>query len=91
VIYYKGILEEARFYGIEGAVSILEEMIIEDEKKKKDIVSLTREDVLKAIMSTPTNSELRFQGVNLVGADLSRLDLRNINFKVRFLVTDFIY
>ena len=26
-------------------------------------------------------SELRFQGVNLAGADLSKLDLRRINFK----------
>ncbi|XP_011503767.1 PREDICTED: BTB/POZ domain-containing protein KCTD9 isoform X2 [Ceratosolen solmsi marchali] len=76
-----GILEEARFYGIEGAVSILEETIIDDEKKKRNIISLSRKDVLKALMPTTTKSELRFQGVNLVGADLSRLDLRNINFK----------
>ena len=75
-------MEEARFYGIEGAVSILEEMAKEEERKEKDTVSLTRRDVLRAIMSTPTSAELRFQGVNLVGADLSRLDLRNINFKV---------
>ena len=26
-------------------------------------------------------SELRFQGVNMAGADLSKLDLRRINFK----------
>ncbi|XP_033220597.1 BTB/POZ domain-containing protein KCTD9 isoform X2 [Belonocnema kinseyi] len=77
----KGVLEEARFYGIEGAVSILEEMAIDEEKREKGTASLTRHDVLKAIMCTPISSELRFQGVNLVGADLSRLDLRNINFK----------
>lgn len=81
--FYLGVLEEARFYGIEGAVSILEEMAKEEEKKEKDTMSLTRKDVLKAIMSTPSNSELRLQGVNLAGADLSRLDLRNINFKVK--------
>ncbi|XP_033220599.1 BTB/POZ domain-containing protein KCTD9 isoform X4 [Belonocnema kinseyi] len=75
------VLEEARFYGIEGAVSILEEMAIDEEKREKGTASLTRHDVLKAIMCTPISSELRFQGVNLVGADLSRLDLRNINFK----------
>ncbi|OXU24380.1 hypothetical protein TSAR_012361 [Trichomalopsis sarcophagae] len=81
VLNPSGVLEEARFYGIEGAVSILEEMAKEEEKKEKDTMSLTRKDVLKAIMSTPTNSELRLQGVNLAGSDLSRLDLRNINFK----------
>lgn len=43
---------------------------------------LARKDVLKAIMSTPTTSELRFQGVDFCGANLSKLDLRNINFKV---------
>ncbi|XP_051176876.1 BTB/POZ domain-containing protein KCTD9 [Leptopilina boulardi] len=76
-----GVLEEARFYGIEGAVSILEEMAAEEQKRKMETSSLTRRDVLKSIMSTPISFELRFQGVNLVGADLSRLDLRNINFK----------
>lgn len=45
--------------------------------------SLTRMDVIKLIIMTPTQSELRFQGVNLAGADLNRLDLRYINFKVK--------
>ncbi|XP_012281332.1 BTB/POZ domain-containing protein KCTD9 [Orussus abietinus] len=76
-----GVLEEARFYGIEGVVSILEDMTSEEERRGKCSASLTRRDVLKAIMSASTNSKLRFQGVNLVGADLSRLDLRHINFK----------
>ncbi|XP_043267878.1 BTB/POZ domain-containing protein KCTD9 isoform X2 [Venturia canescens] len=76
-----GVLEEARFYGIEGVIATLEEMVADNEKKGKGTVAITRRDVLKAIMSTPATSELRFQGVNLIGADLSRLDLRNINFK----------
>lgn len=84
-------MEEARFYGIEGAVSILEEMAVEEQKRKMETSSLTRRDVLKSIMSTPISSELRFQGVNLVGADLSRLDLRNINFKVNYLNIFFIH
>lgn len=77
-----GVLAEARFYGIEGAINILTEMADEEELQRSGLVSLTRKDVLKAIMSTPTTSELRFQGGNFVGADLSQLDLRNINFKV---------
>lgn len=63
-------------------------MAKEDEKKEINAVSLTRLDVLRALMATATTSELRFQGVNLVKADLSRLDLRHINFKVNiFLIS----
>ncbi|XP_017887154.1 BTB/POZ domain-containing protein KCTD9 isoform X1 [Ceratina calcarata] len=76
-----GVLAEARFYGIEGAIDILTAMAEEDELQRNGLVSLTRKDVLKAIMSTSATSKLRFQGVNFVGADLSKLDLRNINFK----------
>lgn len=57
-------------------------MIETEDLPKTGSVSLTRKDVLKAIMSTPMTSELRFQGVDFVGADLSKLDLRHINFKV---------
>ncbi|KYN38924.1 BTB/POZ domain-containing protein KCTD9 [Trachymyrmex septentrionalis] len=76
-----GVLAEACFYGIEGAIRILTTMLEKEELQKEGLVSLTRKDVLKAIMSTPTNAELRFQGVDFVRADLSKLDLRNINFK----------
>ncbi|KAK0080667.1 hypothetical protein PV325_013564 [Microctonus aethiopoides] len=76
-----GVLEEARFYGFEGIIGTLEEMVNEENKRHKGAEALNRRDILKAIMSTPATSELRFQGVNLAGADLSRLDLRNINFK----------
>ena len=43
---------------------------------------LGRRDVVDALVRTSPATELRFQGVNLLGADLSKLDLRNINFKV---------
>ncbi|CAD6227283.1 GSCOCG00006071001-RA-CDS [Cotesia congregata] len=76
-----GVLEEARFFGIDGIINSLEEMALVEKQKRKGTDALTRRDVLKAILSTPASSELRFQGVNLAGADLSRLDLRNINFK----------
>lgn len=75
-------MEEASFYGIDGAIQILTTMAEKEELQKEGLISLTRKDVLKAIMSTPTNAELRFQGVDFVRADLSKLDLRNINFKV---------
>lgn len=79
---FSGVLAEACFYGIEGAIRILTSMLEKEELQKEGLVSLTRKDVLKAIMSTPITAELRFQGVDFVRADLSKLDLRNINFKV---------
>lgn len=42
---------------------------------------LTRRDVIKALMSTVTSSQLRFQGCNLANSNLSKLDLSHINFR----------
>lgn len=78
---FVGVLEEARFFGIESLVPQLEAMI-QSAARSRDNVPLTRRDVVNALILTPLNAELRFQGVNLAGSDLSRLDLRYINFKV---------
>lgn len=79
----QGILEEAKFYGIASLIPILEAMVASEDDPAPDVNSLplTRRDVINALISTSFNSELRFQGVNLAGADLSKLDLRHINFK----------
>ena len=74
-------MEEARYYGIESIICQLE-TLVENECSSRDIVPLSRRDVIEALISTSSEKELRFQGVNLAGADLSKLDLRNINFKV---------
>ncbi|KAM7287794.1 BTB/POZ domain-containing protein KCTD9 [Ixodes scapularis] len=76
----QGVLEEAKFFGIESLVPVLEQ-IIQGERGPRDYSPLTRRDVVDALTTTSHLSELRFQGVNLSGADLSRLDLRHINFK----------
>lgn len=76
-----GILVEAKFFGIESLVQQLE-IIIASQQRSHDLLPLTRRDVINALIMTSSTSELRFQGVNLAGSDLSRLDLRNINFKV---------
>ncbi|XP_023224821.1 BTB/POZ domain-containing protein KCTD9 isoform X2 [Centruroides vittatus] len=76
----QGVLEEARFFGIESLVPSLE-AAIQDEQGPTDQTPLSRRDVINALISTPHTADLRFQGVNLAGADLSRLDLRHINFK----------
>ncbi|CAH1404340.1 unnamed protein product [Nezara viridula] len=76
----EGILEEARFFGVESVIPQLENLIA-GSQQARDNLPLSRRDVINALIMTPFNSELRFQGVNLAGSDLSRLDLRNINFK----------
>uniref|UniRef100_A0A1B6CLR5 BTB domain-containing protein n=1 Tax=Clastoptera arizonana TaxID=38151 RepID=A0A1B6CLR5_9HEMI len=76
----KGVLEEANFFGILSIVPYLEDKIKSLEMSPDD-VPLTRKDVIKILMKTSIESQLRFQGVNFKGADLSKLDLRSINFK----------
>ena len=74
----EGILEEAKYYGLQN-------LIFNNFKDTSDdqtnVPPLTRKEVIEAISTTTTTTELRFQGVNLNGADLSKLDLRHINFK----------
>lgn len=76
----EGVLEEARFFGLESLVPQLEAMIATNQRSR-DTLPLSRRDVINALVCTPVTAELRFQGVNLAGSDLSRLDLRYINFK----------
>ncbi|KAL7633278.1 UNVERIFIED_CONTAM: hypothetical protein RMT77_016383 [Armadillidium vulgare] len=77
----EGVLEEAKFYGLESVVKELESVIEESIKSKIVEEPLSRADVISALLTTKPTQELRFQAVNLKGANLSKLDLRNINFK----------
>ncbi|XP_026729748.1 BTB/POZ domain-containing protein KCTD9-like [Trichoplusia ni] len=77
----RGVMEEAVFYGIDSMIPQLNQLIEESRISCGINQALTRMDVVRSIIMTPTSSELRFQGVNLSGADLNRLDLRYINFK----------
>ena len=78
----QGVLTEARFYGLQDLVTQLEQMLDSElEQQRRRDSSLTRSQVVAALIGTTCTSELRFQGVNLVAADLSKLDLRHINFK----------
>ena len=76
-----GVLEEARFFGIESVVLMLESQLCVKETNHNQ-EPLGRRDVIDALVTTNHQEELRFQGVNLKDADLSKLDLRKINFKV---------
>ena len=77
----EGVLEEARYFGMQSLIPMLEESILKKEKEKDDDKPLNRRDIIKILASTESSSELRFQGLNLSGSDLSKLDLRCINFK----------
>ncbi|KAM9518287.1 BTB/POZ domain-containing protein KCTD9-like isoform 1-T1 [Salvelinus alpinus] len=76
-----GVLEEARFFGIEQLAEQLENLI-KSSQPADDHSPLTRKEFVRFLLATPTKSELRCQGLNFSGADLSRLDLRYINFKM---------
>lgn len=86
-----GVLEEAKFYGFYSLMPELESMILQETLLQKTVENsfgsapLTRREVVKALIQTTTETPLRFQGVNLAGADLSRLDLTNTNFKYAIL------
>ncbi|KAM9463596.1 BTB/POZ domain-containing protein KCTD9-like isoform 3-T3 [Salvelinus alpinus] len=77
----KGVLEEARFFGIEQLAEQLE-VAIKNNQTPEDHSPISRKEFVRFLLATPTKSELRCQGLNFSGADLSRLDLRYINFKM---------
>lgn len=68
--------------GIESMIPQLESYIQKESLRPTDNTPLTRQEVIRALIKTSIKEDLRFQGVNLCGADLNHLDLRNINFKV---------
>ena len=79
-ISVRGVLEEARFFGILSMVELLEARI-HDEEPATDFTPINRREFILHLLSTPSTSELRCQGVSFAGINLSKLDLRNINFK----------
>ena len=79
----EGVLEEARFYGISEAIEPLLSMVSENDKAKHR--PITRAEFVRLLLATPTTASLRCQGISLEGVDLSRLDLRCINFKMACL------
>jgi len=76
----EGILEEARFFGIDSLVNQLENEL-SGLSVNPDEAPLTRQEVVRALIQTSHHDELRFQGINLTNCDLRKLDLRHINFK----------
>ena len=80
----QGVLEEAKFFGLESIIDILEAKI-RSEESPTDQTPITRREFMLKLMTTPSNCELRCQGLNFAAADLSRMDLRYVNFKYAVL------
>ncbi|KAL4842405.1 hypothetical protein H8958_017859, partial [Nasalis larvatus] len=68
-----GVLEEARFFGIYSLIEHLE-VAIKNSQPLEDHSPISRKEFVRFLLATPTKSEH--------GADLSRLDLGYINFKM---------
>jgi len=71
----EGVLEEAKYFGIQSVLPILEEIICDNEKGKDQDLPLTRREVVKILASTECHRELRFQGLNLAGCNLRGANL----------------
>ncbi len=76
----QGVLEEAKFFGVESLIELLEARI-QDEQPPTDLTPISRREFILRLMNTPSNCELRCQGLNFAGSNLTKLDLRYINFK----------
>jgi len=56
----EGLLEEARFYGVESLIPQLENLVSQMHRSR-DLAPLGRRDVINALIITPFTTELRFQ------------------------------
>lgn len=94
----RGVLEEARFYGLSEMATVIQEKLLVSKQRggsfyvgsessldeqDTECSPMSRDEVVRILMQTPhaQGNQLRFQGVNFSGSDLSCLDLRNVNFK----------
>ena len=63
----EGVLEEAKYFGIQSVIPVLEEIVFNKDKDKDQDLPLSRREVVKILASTECHRELRFQGLNLTG------------------------
>uniref|UniRef100_A0A673H9Z3 BTB/POZ domain-containing protein KCTD9 n=1 Tax=Sinocyclocheilus rhinocerous TaxID=307959 RepID=A0A673H9Z3_9TELE len=64
-----GVLEEARFFGIERLAEQLEG-VIKNSQPPDDHSPISRKELVRFLLATPTKSELRCQGANLQGVKM---------------------
>uniref|UniRef100_A0A669BCV8 BTB/POZ domain-containing protein KCTD9 n=1 Tax=Oreochromis niloticus TaxID=8128 RepID=A0A669BCV8_ORENI len=68
-INIRGVLEEARFFGIEQLAEQLE-VAIKNSQPPEDHSPISRKEFVRFLLATPTKSELRCQGANLQGVKM---------------------
>uniref|UniRef100_A0A2K5NFS6 KHA domain-containing protein n=1 Tax=Cercocebus atys TaxID=9531 RepID=A0A2K5NFS6_CERAT len=61
-----GVLEEARFFGIDSLIEHLE-VAIKNSQPLEDHSPISRKEFVRFLLATPTKSELRCQGLNFSG------------------------
>lgn len=57
-----GILEEAKFFGLDELIHQLQPIVARECDSYSNIEPLTRQEVIHALIQTSHNAELRFQG-----------------------------
>ncbi|KNC77490.1 hypothetical protein SARC_10053, partial [Sphaeroforma arctica JP610] len=72
----RGVLAEARFFGMNDACKILEQMC----KDCHVDAPMNRNSFMDKLMTLQPSDSLRCRGMNFQGTDFSRLDLSNIDF-----------
>nr|XP_033806356.1 BTB/POZ domain-containing protein KCTD9 isoform X3 [Geotrypetes seraphini] len=64
-----GVLEEAKFFGIDSLIEHLE-VAIKNSQPAEDHSPISRKEFVRFLLATPTKSELRCQGANLQGVKM---------------------
>mmetsp|Transcript_5076 Transcript_5076/g.8724 ORF Transcript_5076/g.8724 Transcript_5076/m.8724 type:complete len:307 (-) Transcript_5076:182-1102(-) len=90
----EGVLNEAKYFNIQGIVEILQPQVRQDRPagapgswRDEQDAELTRKDIILALVKTPTDGKLRLQGLHLPGLDLSKLDLSGVNLSMTNLAS----
>ena len=76
----EGVLEEARYFQLDGAIAILEKTVTREQQRQSGEAPLSRRDVVSIMTRIPASQVVRLQALNLTGGP-ARLDLQNANLQ----------
>eukprot|EP00045_Choanoeca_perplexa_P015772 m.203627 g.203627 ORF g.203627 m.203627 type:complete len:738 (+) comp17075_c0_seq9:326-2539(+) len=78
----RGVLAEAHYFGLWELVDVLEPLALEEAVQLEADPPIRRAELARLLLSTSgRHGDLRCQGLNFTGSDLSRMDLSGINFR----------
>eukprot|EP00730_Choanoeca_flexa_P004172 TRINITY_DN11619_c0_g2_i7.p1 TRINITY_DN11619_c0_g2~~TRINITY_DN11619_c0_g2_i7.p1 ORF type:complete len:730 (+),score=135.69 TRINITY_DN11619_c0_g2_i7:127-2316(+) len=78
----RGVLAEAHYFGLWDLVDVLEPMAAEEAVQLEADPPIRRKELARLLLSTSgRHGDLRCQGLNFTGSDLSKMDLSGINFR----------